>query len=136
MNLHKSSRYGLYAVVMMADQPDSLITASLVAKTFDISENHVAKVLQQLARARIIKSVRGVGGGYQLADDPRKITMADVVEVLQGPLSPKGNAEVSAHFASGAIQSVLEEIEENAFYTLKSITIATLTEHRAKAAAS
>jgi Rrf2 family protein len=130
MNLTKASRYGLYAVVMMCERPDELINAALVAKSFGVSENHVAKVLQQLGRQQIVKSVRGARGGYQLATDPRRLTMLDIIEALEGPMSPghRGDEEPrqGEHLAASAIQGVLEEIDQQAYFTMKSVTIATL----------
>ena len=134
MQLNKSSRYGLYAVVMMAERPGELVSAALVAQTFAISEDHVAKVLQQLVRARLVQGVRGVGGGYRLAADPRQVTMLDVVEALEGPMQPAcygcdvhpRDAGACVHPVSCAISGVLEEIGQYAWSTLKSITLATL----------
>ncbi len=144
MTLNKSSRLGLYAVVMMAERPDALISAGMVAEAFEVSEDHVAKVLQQLVRARIVTGVRGVGGGYRLAVDPRRLTMLDVVEACEGPLRPacygcdlgqqaSGPAASCRQPASCAIRGVLEEIGQYAFITLQSVTIATLAEKSVRA---
>jgi Rrf2 family protein len=135
MTLNKSSRIGLCAVVMMAERPGQLVSASQVAEAFAVSEDHVAKVLQQLVRARIVTGVRGVGGGYRLDVDPRQLTMLDVVEALEGPIRPfcygcdlrSGAAGAACRqAASCAIRGVLEEIGEYAATTLQSVTIATL----------
>ena len=66
MFLTKASRYGLYALVQMARAPGSRVKVGDVAASFEISENHVAKVLQQLARAGLVTSARGASGGYEL----------------------------------------------------------------------
>ena len=133
MILNKASRFGLYAVVMMASRDDR-ITAAEVARTYDISENHVAKVLQQLARARIVSSTRGVGGGYTLLRDPARLTMLEIVECLDGEFA-KPCSGCALRIADGkcgglpiacAIQKVLAELTEQSYYTLKSITIQTL----------
>jgi Rrf2 family transcriptional regulator, nitric oxide-sensitive transcriptional repressor len=136
MTLNKASRIGLYAVTMMAERPDQLISAAMVAEAFDVSEDHVAKVLQQLVRVRVVTGVRGAGGGYRLAVDPRQLTMLDVVEALEGPLRPAcygcdlaagGNRGAACqHPVSCAIRGVLEEIGEYALTTLQSVTIAVL----------
>ena len=89
MILGKAARYGLYAAITMAERPDQLTTAGKVSRLFGVSADHVAKVLHKLARARLARSVRGVGGGYQLAVDPRKLTMLEVVEAVDGPLLPE-----------------------------------------------
>jgi Rrf2 family protein len=135
MTLNKSSRLGLYAVVMMAERRAARVSASMVAEAFDVSEDHVAKVLQQLVRARIVTGVRGVGGGYRLAVDPRRLTMLEVVEALEGPVRPlcygceqRGGERGATcrQRASCAIRGVLEEIGQYAWTTLQSVTIATL----------
>ena len=135
MNLNKASRYGLSAVVMMAQRQDELITAARVAETNLVSENHVAKVLQQLARAGIVRSVRGASGGYQLAKNPRELTMLEVVEALEGPVRSKcGGCEMvegpadteCVHYHRCSIRAVMEEMAEQAYYTMKSVTVATL----------
>jgi Rrf2 family protein len=134
MTLNKSSRLGLYAVVMMAERPGELVSAAMVAEAFAVSEDHVAKVLQQLVRARIVTGVRGVGGGYRLAVDPRQLSMLHVVEALEGPLRPAcygcdlGGGAACRQPASCAIRGVLEEIGQYAWMTLQSVTIATLAE--------
>ena len=110
-------------------------------QAFEVSEDHVAKVLQQLVRARIVQGVRGVGGGYRLAVAPRELTMLAVVEAVEGPLRPDcygceahGEDERACrHPASCAIRGVLEEIGHYAWITLSSVTIATLAAGTARA---
>lgn len=127
MTLNKSSRIGLQAVVMMADAPGERVSAATVAQTFEASEDHVAKVLQQLVRAGICEGQRGAHGGYKLVADPRKLTMFDVVEALEGPVDRAESAEPTpSHPASTAIAGVLDEISQYAWTTLRSVTIATL----------
>jgi Rrf2 family nitric oxide-sensitive transcriptional repressor len=131
--LNKASQYGLYALVSMARDRETWVTAGGVAKDFAISQNHVAKILQQLARAGLIHSVRGLGGGYQLAREPAVITMLEVVECLDGPLNHpcsactlRGTARCGEVNVACAVHNVLAELDEMAYFTLKSITLATL----------
>ena len=113
---------------------DERVTAAHVARSFDISENHVAKVLQQLARAHIIRSVRGAGGGYVLARDPGALTMLEIVECLDGAFFDPcagcalrhDEGDCAPHAAACAIQQVLHELNEQVYYTMKSVTIRTL----------
>ena len=140
MTLNKSSRYGLFAVVMMAENPEARISAAQVARTYGVSEDHVAKVLQQLVRARIVTGIRGVGGGYRLAVAPNQLTMLDVVEALEGPMRPAcfgcdmaaggEDSPVCRQPGACAIRGVLEEIGQHAWATLHSVTIATLAARR------
>ena len=136
MELTKASKIGLYALVEMALRPDERVSASALADRFTLSENHVAKVLQQLQRAGLVASTRGVGGGYELARPASRVTVADVVRCLEGPLA--GDACVDCPFravdakcqdgqvAACRVHGLLRELSSHIYYTLESVTIATL----------
>ena len=143
VRLGKASRYGLYALVRMARSPTARVTAKDVAAEAEVSEHHVAKVLRALRRAGLVEGARGAGGGYQLAREPAAITMLEVVECIEGrPDAPHAarsehgeDAVDGAGPEASAVQAVLREITTNAYYTLKSVTVATLAA-RAEAAPS
>ena len=135
VKLKTSTRIALYAIFELGRRPDELLTAAELAQRYRVSQHHAAKVLQQMARAGLARSVRGVGGGFQIARDPREITMFDVVSIFDPPTAPAGKTdsesaeESSSDPASlGKLQvgNVLAEVEEQAFYTLRSISVATL----------
>lgn len=131
VKLNKSTRFALYAVVELSRDPDATLSAGQIAEMYGISEHHIAKVLQQLVRHGVIKSIRGAGGGFQIARDPRELTMLDVVELFE-PRIPQhvcvllDGAEPCQHPTTCRIGEVFNEIQEQAYFTLKSITIATL----------
>lgn len=126
MTLHTSSRIGLLAVVTMADQEGARVSSTAIAQTFGVSEDHAAKVLQQLVRAGICEGQRGAHGGYRLVRSPGRLTMLDVVEALEGPTRRPREKRATAHPASAAIAAVLDEVDQYARATLHSVTIATL----------
>lgn len=140
MLLTKASKLGLYALTEMAHHPDSVVSAASIAEKFAVSENHIAKVLQQLARSVLVSSVRGVGGGYRLARAASEITMADVVRSIEGPLRPdhcgdcpfkRSDAECAAEASTCSVHGLLSELESHVYYTLESVTLATLARARA-----
>ncbi len=59
-------------------------TVAEVASLFGISPNHVAKVVNQLARLGYLRSIRGIGGGIELAKPPEEIRLGAVIEALEG----------------------------------------------------
>ena len=59
-------------------------TAKEVAQLYQVSANHLAKVINMLARLGYIRSVRGVGGGIELAQPADEIRLGEVVESLEG----------------------------------------------------
>lgn len=138
MFVSTAARIGLYATVLMARKPEGPVTAREIGRTFSVSENHVAKVLQQLVRGRLVRSARGAGGGYRLAGEADAVTMLDVVECLEGPLTERCRDCSLSHTERGscrphpvacALQRVFGEINENAYYTMKSVTLATLAKN-------
>ena len=58
-----------------------------VANSQNISEKYLSRLVIDLRRAGLISSVRGAGGGYKLARPPKMITVLDVLEVMEGPVS-------------------------------------------------
>ncbi len=131
VKLNKSTRFALYSVVELSRDPQAVVSAKEIAEKYRISEHHVAKVLQQLARVGMVRSIRGIRGGFQIARDPKEITMLDVVEVFE-PRRPENGClmldtdEICYLHDVCRIGAVLGEIQEQAYYTLKSISIATL----------
>ena len=59
-------------------------TISQVAGLFDISSHHVAKVVNQLARLGYLRSIRGIGGGIELARRPEDIWLGQVIVEMEG----------------------------------------------------
>ena len=84
--LSNSSRYGIRAVVYLAGRPDSKSMAGITAisKDLNLPTPFLAKILQQLAKNKILYSVKGPHGGFSLLKDPKEITLFDIVKVIEG----------------------------------------------------
>lgn len=61
------------------------VPATRLAELHDVSSSYLAKQLQALSRAGLVRSVQGKAGGYVLTRDPDSITVLDVVEAVDGP---------------------------------------------------
>ena len=59
-------------------------TAAEVAQLYGVSGNHLSKVVNQLARLGYVRSIRGIGGGMELAKRPEDIRLGDVIEAFEG----------------------------------------------------
>jgi len=134
IRLKKSTTFALYAIHDLGADPARVLTAGEIAGRYGVSEHHVAKVLQRLARAGILRSVRGARGGFQLAQDAREVTLFDVVEVFE-PRAPAASDRAPRSRAAppaGArrLAEILGEIDEQTYYTLQSISVATLAAPR------
>jgi len=125
MKLQQNSLLALYSLVEFAGDPMRHISAAEIAQKYQVSPHHLAKVLAELARAGIVQSVRGVGGGYRFAANARRLTLLDVMSRL-GDVASGATERNGRTPADRALSTVLTEIDEMAKATLKSITLATL----------
>jgi len=88
MKITTAVDYGIRALVYLARQePEKVCLVSEISKSQDIPEKYLAKIMQSLSRGGLVKSLRGVKGGFMLARPAEELTIKDAVECLQGPLS-------------------------------------------------
>jgi Rrf2 family protein len=128
MKLQKNSSLALYSVLEFAADPTRHISAAEIANKYGVSSHHLAKVLSGLARAGIVESVRGVGGGYRFVGNARRLTLMDVVQTFEQPGLPEGCQREPRELTpvGKALGAVLSEIDEIAKATLNSITLTTM----------
>lgn len=87
MQISKKADYALRAVVILASlPPGKTMQTQEMAKTGEIPTKFLEQILLVLKRSGLLKSKRGVGGGYQLARESRHISLANVVESIDGEL--------------------------------------------------
>lgn len=80
--------YGIRAMIHLAQQPDSaLVKADEIADVVEVPRNFVPQVLQELQRAQLVLSRSGRTGGYGLGRPAEEISLLEIVEALEGPLS-------------------------------------------------
>ena len=89
LKLSTKGRYGLRAFIDLAvcgeSQPVSLAS---IAQRQEISVSYLEQLMAKLKRAGLVKSVRGVNGGYSLAMPADEISVGDVLRALEGDLTP------------------------------------------------
>jgi len=128
VRLQKATRCALFAVLELAQDPTRQVSAADIAEKYGLSSNHLAKILRDLARAGLLESMRGAGGGYTFSANPKRVTLYEVVRLFEdvGKDSTR-RAEAGDESDIGrALGQVLNEIDEIAVSTLKSITLTTL----------
>lgn len=86
MQFTKAEEYGMFGVLYLAEADKSkVIPLSEISQAQDIPEKFLAKIFQSLSKAGIVRSHRGVRGGFTLAKNPEQISMKEVLETIQGP---------------------------------------------------
>ena len=88
LRVSSKGRYGVKAVFELAlHYGQGPMTVGAIAKSQSISEPYLEQLMAPLKRAAIVDGVRGAQGGYQLARDPSRISVGDVVRALEGPIA-------------------------------------------------
>jgi len=89
LRLSKKSDYALIAMKHLATRADGGGSASAreISESYDIPLELLAKVLQRLVRARLLASVQGTRGGYRLGRNAALISVADVIQAVDGPVT-------------------------------------------------
>jgi Rrf2 family transcriptional regulator, nitric oxide-sensitive transcriptional repressor len=87
MYLSKFTDYSFRALVYLAENKDKLSTVEQLAKTLDVSEHHLKKVVHKLAKTGLIMSMKGRTGGLRLVLNPEDINLGDVLLITEDNLN-------------------------------------------------
>jgi Rrf2 family protein len=79
--ISQTAEYALRAIVYLADQDAPRTTVQIAAAT-QVPAGYLAKVMQSLSRAGLVKSQRGLNGGFTLAHDPHELSILTVVNAV------------------------------------------------------
>lgn len=87
MQITREGDYGIRSVLYLSRQPFKKISfVNEISEEYKIPRSFLAKILQKLVKAKLIRSYRGVKGGFSLAKQAREITMFDVIEAIEGKI--------------------------------------------------
>jgi len=86
LKLTKKADYGLIALRHLASVPGATASTKDIADAYRLPVTLLAKVMQQLSRAGIVKSVAGTNGGYKLSRNPGTVSALEVVRAIDGPV--------------------------------------------------
>ena len=88
MRFSTKAEYGLKAAINLARVFPKQKTAKKIAAEEDVSQKYLERLLGTLKERGILDSAKGKTGGYVLARDPKKIPVGEIVEILEGDISP------------------------------------------------
>ena len=88
------SRYGTRAIFDIAYNSAGMpVQIKDISKRQEIPPRYLEQIFHKLKKSNIVKSVRGPGGGYLLTNDPKKITVGDIIRAIKEPIYPVFCAE-------------------------------------------
>ena len=88
MKLSTKGKYGLKAIFELSLHVDEgPIPVNMIASKQNIPEQYLEQIFSTLKKSKLVKSVRGAQGGYLLNEEPKNITVGDVLDVLEGPVA-------------------------------------------------
>jgi Rrf2 family protein len=128
--------YSLKALLLLAERyPTTLpVRVEEIAATQDIPENYLRRLLIELKRGGLVASQKGPSGGYMLARPPARITMAEVVEIIEGDYTPVECLEESSATCPReqpcAMRDVWREVRDSVNGILRGVTLQALSEKR------
>jgi Rrf2 family protein len=94
MKISQKGLYALQAMMMLArHHHQGAIKIREIAYEEDLPEKFLELILLELKNARMVESVRGAKGGYQLRRDPAEIRLSEIMRLIDGPLAPFADAE-------------------------------------------
>jgi len=130
--LSKKADYGLIAMKHLANhRQQHACSASEIAEEYGISATLMAKVLQKLAKEKLVVAKHGSTGGYQMAKEPQKTSALEVITAIDGPVLI--TSCVTNHGACDAtdrcsVKEPLRRVNESILDVLSLVTIAQLSD--------
>ena len=128
MNLSKKCRYAIRALIdLSANSENAYTVLGSVAERNNISPQYLEQVFSTLRKAGIVKGIKGSQGGYRLNVDPKKLTVAEIMEALDGDYHIDAEEIPEDSHGKGIADSmqrlIIDRVNEQLDQTLKNITL-------------
>lgn len=124
MQLKRYTDYSLRVLIYLGVKPDKIVSVNEIAKAYDISRNHLLKVVHGLMEQKLVQSYRGKHGGLKLAKVPGKINVGEVVRYMEGDSSVVNCHEPYCQIVPACtLKRVLHEANQEFYKALKHYTL-------------
>jgi len=89
MGLTQKTEYAIRGMLYVSRlEEGQSASLDIIASEMKVPRSFLAKIFQVLVKSGLIKSSRGIGGGFSLARPPEQITLCEIVEAMEGPIMP------------------------------------------------
>jgi len=135
MRVTKKSGYGLVAMAELAQHCDSsFVSTKRIANKYELPQPFLEKIMRELKDAGLVEVKRGRGGGYELSEEPAKISIKAIISVLEdGSLAPVDcllpEAEPCPLKDNCPTLAMWKIVYDKLLFLLQSLTLADLLEH-------
>ena len=102
LRIRKLTDYGIFVLAHLANEQDTVMSASQIASRTGLNLPTVSKLLKTLSKAKLVTSIRGSQGGYSLAKKSSTISAAEIIDAFEGPVAI---TECSASYHSCSLES-------------------------------
>jgi len=123
LKVTRKAELGLLLASELALHPGELVSLEAVSKKTGASRKFLEEVAGELRRAKIVEAQRGAAGGYRLARDPKTLTVAEVLNAVEGPMEID---ECTAHAHEHAELGIITKVQGQVMATLMNTTVADL----------
>jgi Rrf2 family protein len=108
MRLQISTRLAIFAALELTAHENRQLSVADIGAKYSVSSHHLAKVMHIMGRAGLVRAIRGAGGGYRFAGNPRRTTLLDVVQLFEDVSSVEKDTAVADATSEGqALQAIL-----------------------------
>ncbi len=129
----RDTDYAVRALCFIAKSKEKIIPASMLVNKLRIPRPFLRQILQALNKKGILKSYKGLGGGFQLAVLPNQVFLVDLIRIFQGPLRLNEcifKKKICPNKNICMLRARISTIEKEVISELGSITIAALLNKR------
>ncbi len=133
MKISTKGRYGLRILLdLILHDSETPRLIRDIAESQQISEKYISRLIIDLRRAGMVRSIRGAKGGFRIAKKPEEITLLDVVEVMEGPLSIVDcvrSPEKCTRHENCATRAIWDKLNSEIRASMSRITLADILEN-------
>ena len=124
LSISSKCRYGILAVLALGENHGGgLMQIKDIASAKNIPRQYLEQIFNRLVNAGVVSSVRGKKGGYTLTQSPDKVTVLDLIEVLEGGIQLSGDPNASLDAINELFKGTEEKLKRDFSITLAELIV-------------
>lgn len=100
LRFSKKVDYTVLLITDLVEREEEVLSAAALAEKYSLSPDFIANIMKTLAKKGFVKSVRGKKGGYKLSMNPEEVSLMDLIEAVDGPVSLTDCSEHDHHLCA------------------------------------